>query len=65
MKTEQTNRIENIWDYFSFLVLFILDVILTVYDFYVGDVVSSCFDGFFMGMLFMSALNWWLDNSEK
>ena len=57
------------WSYFLFSILFMLDVIELVRDFYVGDIVSACCDGFYMGMLFMIALDWlfdrWFDSSEK
>lgn len=58
-------RVVSIWTYFWFSTLFILDVILLAYDFYVGKIVRVCFDGFYMGMLFMIALDWWIDNVEK
>ena len=53
------------WSYFLFSALFVLDVIMLVCNFRAGNIVSSCFDSFYVGMLSAIALDWWIDNKEK
>ena len=47
-----------------FVFLFSMDVLLFIYDFHTGNSVNIGFDGFFLGVLFMIAVEW-LDDRRK